>query len=156
MDFSKLDPNKVLESGIAVFIAVCLMILLSGFFALFLRAVLAELKKQTETLKLLGAQLGQDRLGNEKRYGKLAGAIRWLGDLVRRALNLPPAKSPENGFTHHRDDETGEHHRRAGEIPKTPGEPPKASNPTPTPRPIDPHELDFDIQGGAVDPEPFK
>lgn len=129
MDYSKLDPQWVLAQGIAVFVCVVLCCLLSTMVAFLLRVIIRELRALQKAQEEMAA-------AHVEAIGKLIGAIRWLGELVRIKIGIDPPASPDEGFQ-----------RRKTDL-KTPGKRvPTTPTPTPTPKPINPNDLGLDELG---------
>lgn len=129
MDMSKLDPQWVLAQGIAVFVCVILCCLLSTMVALLLRVIIRELRLLQKAQETMATS-------HVEAIGKLIGAIRWLGELVRSKLGVLPPENPEEGFQRRKTD------FKSPAAPLAPGARRVTSTPTPTPKPINPNDLD--------------
>lgn len=146
MDLTKLDPQWVIGQGIAVFVCVILCSLLMLVVGWLLRIIVRE-------LRVLQREMAAARQTQLETTGKLIGAIRWLGELIRDALNIAPPASPEEGFHAHRrkSDAAGRPApRAAAPPPAAPGGAWKST--TPTPKAINPE----DLGGEPTIPDPFE
>lgn len=135
IDLSKIDAQWLVGQGIAVFLCVALF----GLVMLMMRVIVRELKS---------LQLGVQEASRVHilEIGKLIGAIRWLGETVRKAMNIAPPKSPNEGF--------GVSERRTRGNANAPGHRATTSSPTPTPAPLSPEDLEAFMSGDESTEDP--